>query len=145
MRAPVLPIFLCLSLSACTLFSTRDPEPPESDRGTFLQPDTPDRVIENIRFAISERNTRNYRRSMSDDLTFEPTAAALSQHPIWTGWTAGEEESYFASLISAIGEAAEFSLQLNDDALTAIDAEHYAFDATYVITAQHNRQDIPNV
>jgi hypothetical protein len=37
------------------------------------------------------------------------------------------------------------SLELNDVTLTAIDAEHFAFDATYVITAEHNRQDIPVV
>jgi hypothetical protein len=136
---------LMIALSSCALFATREPEPPMSDRGTFLQPDTPDRVIENIRFAVSERNTRNYRRSLSDDLTFEPTAAAQSQHPIWTGWTAGEEEGYFASLVSAITETADLSLELNDVSLTAIDAEHYAFDATYVITAEHSRQDIPTV
>jgi hypothetical protein len=143
--AAVLRAVLLFALSSCTLFATREPEPPMSDRGTFLQPDTPDRVIENIRFAVGERNTRNYRRSLSDDLTFDPTATAQSQHPIWTGWTAGEEESYFASLVSAVAEAANMSLELNDVTLTAIDAEHFAFDATYVITAEHNRQDIPVV
>jgi hypothetical protein len=110
-----------------------------------LQPDTPDRVVDNIRFAISERNTRNYRRSLSDDLAFQPTATAESRDPIWSGWTAGQEESYYASLVSAVASETGMSLELNDATLTAVDEAHFVYDATYVLTAEHNRSETPRV
>ena len=130
---------------SCSLFQTREPEDPVTERGTYLQPDTPDRVVDNIRFAVSERNTRNYRRSLSDGLTFRPTATAESRDPIWTGWTAGDEESYYASLVSAVATETGMSLELNDATLTAVDAEHFVYDATYVLTADHNRSETPKV
>lgn len=136
---------IMLLLSACALFETRDPEPPITERGTFLQPDTPDRVVENIRFAISEQNTRNYRRSLSDALVFQPTATAQSRDPIWAGWTSDEEEGYFASVVSAVTTESGLSLELNDETLTAVDAQHFVFDATYVLTAEHNRPETPVV
>ncbi len=134
---------MLMTVSGCSLFQTRDPEPPDAGRGTYLQPDTPDRVVENIRFAISERNTRNYRRSLADELAFQPTATAESRDPIWGGWNAGAEESYFAGLVSSVAAEAGMSLELNDETLTAIDASRFVFDATYVLTANHNRPETP--
>lgn len=134
-----------LTCSACSLFETRTPELPVSERGTYLQPDTPDRVVENIRFALAEQSTRNYRRSLSDALSFQPTATAQSRDPIWSGWTSGEEEAYFATLVSAISAESGLSLDLNDATLTAVDAERFVYDATYVITADHNRSETPRI
>ena len=45
-------ILLCLVPSACSLFSTREPEAPEAEGGTFFQPDTPEQVVENIESSI---------------------------------------------------------------------------------------------
>lgn len=129
----------------CDLFATRTPELPEGVGGTFLQPDTPDQVIENLRFAINERNTLNYRRSLADDLQFQPTASAEAQHPIWSGWSATEEESYFTTLASSIAGTATQNVVLNDVTLTIIDTENSVFDATYLITTEHSRPEIPTI
>ena len=37
------------------------------------------------------------------------------------------------------------TLELNDATLTAVDAEHFVYDATYVLTADHNRSETPTV
>ncbi|MEX0601291.1 MAG: hypothetical protein WD205_11645, partial [Rhodothermales bacterium] len=76
-----MPAFLALSLSACDVFSPRSPEHPIEDVGTFIQPDTPDQVVDNIRTAVAELNARNYRRSFADDLTFTPTTDASARDP----------------------------------------------------------------
>jgi len=144
-RTITVALSLALLLPACGLLSTREPEAPITDRGTFLQPDTPERVVDNIRFAISEQNTRNYRRSFADDLIFQPTATAEARDPIWSGWTATDEEGYYAALVSSVADAAEMSIELNDVSLTAIDADHFVYDATYVLTADHNRPETPTV
>jgi hypothetical protein len=134
-----------LGLQGCDLFATRSPENPTSEGGTFLQADTPDRVVENLRLAISEVNTRNYRRSLSDGLVFQPTATAQARDAIWAGWTVTEEESYFTTLAAATSAAASQSLELNDQTFTLVDAQKAVLDATYVLTTGHNRPEVPTV
>lgn len=136
-------IIAMMVLGGCGLFETRTPEQPVTEGGTYLQPDTPDQVIENIQYAIREANTLNYRRSMADDLTFDPTAKAEARDAIWAGWSVTEEESYYSTLVSTIAQNGTLSLTLNDQTLTAIDAQQSVLDATYLLTVDHNRPEIP--
>lgn len=141
-----LPIVLAVVLavaSGCELFSPRTPDPPLEGGGTYLQPDTPSQVVENIQNAVAELNAQNYRRSFADDLRFEPTAAAEASDPsIWTGWGDQEEESYFRALVEAARLTADNELRLNDVDETAGDMQH-TLDATYLLTINHRRDDLP--
>ena len=80
-------LIMLVLATGCYLFATRTPEPPGTEPGAYRQPDTPDQVLENLRYAIAELNAPNYRRSFSDDFRFQPTAEAEAQDPsIWNGW-----------------------------------------------------------
>ncbi|MEX2400879.1 MAG: hypothetical protein WD423_08925 [Rhodothermales bacterium] len=137
------PAFLALSLSACDVFSPRSPEHPIEDVGTFVQPDTPDQVVDNIRTAVAELNARNYRRSFADDLTFTPTTDASARDPsVWTGWSAQEEESYFLALAEAARLTADNELGLSDVEQTA-GAARFTIDASYTLRVNHRRADLP--
>lgn len=142
---PTLLVFATFAAAGCGLFETRTPEPPITEGGTYLQPDTPEQVVENLQNAIREANTLNYRRSMADDLEFHPTATAEARDAIWSGWSVTEEESYYSTLVAAITQGGSLSLALNDESITAIDAQQTVVDATYVLTADHNRPEIPRV
>ena len=138
-------ILPCVVVVGACSFSTREPEPPIVEGGTYLQPDTPDQVIENLRFAIRELNTQNYRRSLAGDLFFQPTATAEARDPIWSGWGLTEEEQYFSTLVAASTQSMGQDLELNDVSLVAVDERTSVLDATYIFSVFHNRAEVPQV
>ena len=102
-------------VTGCDVFDTREPEPPDGGVGTWLQPDTPDRVVQNIQNSISEMNSRNYLRSLAPDFVFEPTVSAMAREPsLWTGWAVPDEETYFGRLVASSNFLSGHSLQLLD-------------------------------
>jgi hypothetical protein len=138
----VLLFALSFLLSSCGIFTPRTPETPVGTSGTWLQPDTPDRVMENIKNAIAEKNVQNYVRSLASNLTFQPTLEAQAkQSVIWTRWTTTEEEAYFSRLQSASTTFSGHSLQLLDITQTIIDNTHNQVQASYILRLPHSRTD----
>lgn len=137
-------IVVCVHLlTGCDLFSTREPAPPLEEAGTYVQPDTPDQVIENLQFAVSELNAQNYRRSFSDALEFQPTASAEASDPsIWTGWSVQDEDSYFRAAAQAARLTTGNEVRLTEANLSAVTPERFTFDAGYVLTINHRRPDL---
>ena len=81
---------LTLAWAGCGILDPRDPEDPVAESGTYLQPDTPEQVVENIRSAVAELNTLNYRRSLAENLEFRPTATAEARDGICNAWSRAE-------------------------------------------------------
>jgi len=131
-------------LAGCSLFSTRNPEDPLSDAGTFDQPDTPEQVIDNIVAAIAELNTLNYRRSLSESLDFHPTATALSRESVFLNWGRPQEEQYFSTMAAAASMNTGHQLALYDRSFTIVTDAEYVLDATYVLKVNHRRPDAPS-
>ncbi len=137
----LLPLLL---IHGCDLFSTRTPEAPIDDAGTFLQPDTPEQVVENIQFAIAELNTPNYQRSLSSTFSFTPTERALAQdQSIWPNWSATEESQYFSTIAAAAEFASNHELTLSDQNISITAEDRFEIDASYVLTINHNRPIVP--
>ena len=132
-----------LLLAGCALFDTREPEPPIAEGGTYLQPDTPEQVVENVTAAISELNTLNYRRSFADDFEFQPTSTAEASFPIWSGWDVTSEEQYFSALSAAARFGSNHRLQLTDRNPTPVSDRLSIVDSNYQLTVNHNRPEIP--
>lgn len=131
-------------LTGCSLFSTRTPDEPVTDAGTFSQPDTPEQVIDNIIAAVSEMNALNYRRSLKDDLLFHPTASAEARESVFANWGRAQEDQYFTAAAAAARLNTGHSLVLNDRSFTIISDTEYLLDATYVLTINHSRPDAPS-
>lgn len=128
------------TFGACDLFTPRIPENPLGNGGTWRQPDTPDRVIENLRSAISERNVQHYTRSLASDLVFTPSISAENRDPVlWTKWGITEEETYFARLATAASLFTGHHLDLFETSQIIIDNRHVAYQATYTLQMQHSR------
>ena len=141
---PLCSILIVSLFAGCTLFSPRDPEDPSNEAGTFLQPDTPEQVIDNIRSAIAELNTPNYGRSLEASIAFVPSASAAAQDPaIWSNWSRTEEEQYFGTLAAAAQFATGHDLTLNDQTISIVTDDRFEMDASYTLTINHNRPDVP--
>lgn len=139
----VLLVLLLIGVAGCDLFSPRDPETPMTAGGTFLQPDTPEQVVENIQAAIAELNTPNYSRSLDPTLEYFPTARADASDPaIWSSWAQSDEERYFSSMAASAQFASNHELRLNDQNVSLISDTRYELDASYVLTVNHNRPDV---
>ncbi|NND71600.1 MAG: hypothetical protein HKN43_08475 [Rhodothermales bacterium] len=139
----VLTVLVLISGSGCDIFSTRTPEPPIDTQGRFIQPDTPEQVIQNIQNAIQDLNTQNYRRSLGSNFSFQPTATAEARDAIWSGWSQTEEEQYFSTIAASISQSGTQRLELNDQTFTLIDDSRSVLDATYVLVFPHNRSSFP--
>jgi hypothetical protein len=96
-----------LGAAGCDLFSTRDPEPPDSGGSSFIPATTADIVIQNLKGAIAEKNAVNYLRCFVDTLnssrsfTFIPTASAAGRYAAaFSSWSLASERAYFSSLVA---------------------------------------------
>ncbi len=136
-------VILTAALSACDIFSARTPEPPLDNSSRYIQPDTPEQVIENIQNAILDLNTQNYRRSLGESFFFQPTASAEAADAIWSGWSETEEEQYFSTIVASIPQSGNQRLELNDQTFTLIDEGRSILVATYVLVFPHTRSGVP--
>lgn len=147
-RSSAASLALCLILmtGGCDMFAPRTPEEPTGAAGTWLQPDTPDRVVQNMERAIEELNVQNYRRSLDEAIIFRPAASVAVSSPVFAGWDRSDEERYFSTLVAASDPTAAHNLRLVDGTSpTPIGTTTFVLDASYVLTVNHGRADIPTV
>lgn len=136
---------LLLAAPGCDLLTPRTPEPPDAGSGPFVQPDTPDLVVENLIGSFTALNTTAYRRSLGEGFRFVPTPEALARDPFWPTWGMAEEETYFRTLAAAAQPGVAYDLRLADVGTPEISETRYVLDASYVLTAAHRRPDAPTV
>ncbi len=141
-RFACLAAFMMLQFSSCELFSARDPEDPQFGQSTWLQPDTPERVIQNIQNSVRDLNSQNYSRSLSTEFRFQSTLTAEEREPLlWTSWSGPDELSYFQRLVGASSGFSGHGLELIDTIPTVVSESIYLFEANYLLTLNHSRTD----
>jgi hypothetical protein len=97
----VITAVLVACLAGCDLFSTRDPETPDSGRNTWKTPVEPIDVLTNMQAALFERDAVNYMRSFDDStFHFEADPVALSRDQSLADWGYDEESQHIARLFS---------------------------------------------
>lgn len=134
----------------CGLFDTREVQPPSENRSTFTQPTSPDIVLANLNFAISERNLDNYLRCFVDSnfstrrFRFFPDALSQSQYPIFLNWNLNNERIYYSNLIVFTNPGASSNLFLSNTTMnTGIDSA--IIDSDYLLVYDHNKVNIAKV
>ena len=86
-------------------FATREPEAPVKIQSSWIQPTSPSYVMINLKNAISEKNTTNYLRCLSDtssavkSFAFIPEPAVANANPgLFTRWGKDAESNYLNQL-----------------------------------------------
>jgi len=139
-------VVLCLLVTSCNLFETRDPdEPGTTTVPVFIQPDRPQDVIQNLQNAVRTINLDNYRRCLEPEMfSYQPSSVAQSSNPdLWLGWGFAEEEAYFNNMRAEAEGLSGHELRLENRRSVQISPDQEQFDAEYRITVQHNRQGLP--
>lgn len=141
---------VCFVLASCQMFKTRQPElPTEVAQANWKQPVTPEITLENLRNAISDRNTENYIRCFVDSnfsekkFVFIPTQEALIQYPeIFKNWNLNNERSYFNNIKANVPQGAVSDLILSGN-FQSYGADSAVYYASYIVSFQHIVRDIP--
>ena len=144
LRNPCWLALMIAGLVACDSFLTRTPEEPNVEGGTYIQPDDPDAVVANLTASIVELNATNYRRSLDEDMEFEPTASAQARDPsLWATWGRADENGYFTTMTEAARQGMGHLLRLTNTR-AEFGESRYLLDAQYFLVVQHRRTGVPD-
>jgi hypothetical protein len=130
----------------CGIFETRDPQDPQTIRSTFYPPTSADLVIDNLTFAIQEKNSENYNKCLSSaNFTFIPDSRSQQEYEqIFSGWNKLAEKHYLENLIVAQeGGNSSSVLFLDNERLTQLSSDSARYQADYIFVFQHNRANVP--
>ncbi len=134
---------VALLVAGCDLFRTRDPESPNQERSSFVPPTSPEIVLDNLKNAVSERNTDNYVRCFTDTsfssrrFVFVPTQEAQTKYStVFRSWDLNSERDYFQNIKSQTPTSASSNLFL-DGSFQSILSDSALYNADYLINFQH--------
>lgn len=146
-NSKILIIIGLVFLAGCDLFSTRTVEPPEDPRSNFTPPTSYDIVIQNLQFAIAEKNLNNYMSCFVDtgfsSTPFKFTADVESQiqYPNLSNWDYNKERTYYTNLLSLTNAGATSTLFLsNEQVFNTLDSAVY--DSDYLLVFNHTRETV---
>lgn len=85
------PVFILLFLACASPFDSRDSEPPITDRGTFIQPVSPQIVLFNLENSYKELIITNFMQSLDSNFLFIFDFVTGIPPEGDSGWTYSEE------------------------------------------------------
>ena len=136
-----------LFLQSCDLFSTRGVETPSDPRSTFIQPTSADIVLDNLEFAIAEKNLNNYIKCFVDTtfsarrFRYFPDAVSQSSYPVFLSWSLNNERAYFSNLIS-FSTATSPSNLFRDNTVFNTSIDSTIVDMDYILIFDHSRSNV---
>ncbi len=131
-------------LSSCNIFETRSPENPTENSSIFIQPVTPDIVIQNLKSSIEDYNIDNYIRCLSayevtnKTFKFIPAAVTGIDRAIFDNWTIESERQYLTNLGKPAYGRASLTLTNRQDIYVSSDSiiVNYNYSLFYPCTNQ---------
>ncbi|MFN0156857.1 MAG: hypothetical protein ACKVRP_02155 [Bacteroidota bacterium] len=144
-------VFACAGLSACGLFDTREPEPPNASN-CFSAPQTERGIVlTNLQNAVAQKCADTYTACFAtltsgvQAFVFVPSAEAREQYgAALSDWTPTDEDAYFRNLISKSVTNGFASLVLVPlDSVITADSAVFNFDYTFIF--EHTEPGFPSV
>jgi len=138
-------VFIAL-IQGCGIFDTRDPEDPATIRSTYFPPTSAEIVIDNLEYAIQEKNSDNYSKCISNQsFKFSPDSRTLQVWgQLFDSWNQQTEKQYFDNLINLQeGGNSTAVLFLDNQSMVQINSDSAQFQADYIFVFQHNRINLP--
>ena len=139
-------LLFALLFGGCDLFGLRDVETPTESRTHFDPPVTPQVVISNMIYAISEKDVNNYLRCFVDTsssnkkFVYTADVASQIQYPIFLNWNIGNEKTYFNNLLALTGSNFSF-LYLSDETMNTY-SDSAVYDADYSLKFEHQKTSV---
>lgn len=138
-----------LVLACCT---TRTPEEPTGNRGTYEPPTSPQIVIENFRNAVIEKNTQNFMLCLADPsrsrvpYVFEPSAEAGARfQAIFQSWSITKEQQAFLSIIARLPTDVGLGLEFTNANVAFSSPDSLVWVGDYRLSTKLDLAGVPNV
>lgn len=141
-------LLLSFSFFGCELFTTRDPEEPDTARSNFQVATTPEILIQNLIDAFQDKNAENYIYCFVDSsfsvkqFSFQPSASAGSQYPFLKNWNLRDEKQYFINLTNSISGSSSIVLSFTEDE-KSIFGDSLTYFATYGLNIPTSDDQLP--
>ena len=139
-------ILFILSAISCNIFEPRSAEDPTVQKSNYVTPTTPDLVIQNLVYSVSEKNSINYVQCLGGpnlDFYFVPTIDSKTNYfSIYSDWTVSSERSYFDNLVIQTDKYAAAALTLSNS-IQQSSSDSVIYNANYVFNFQHSASGIP--
>ena len=113
-------LFLCVIISGCDIFNTRDAEKPTQPRSDFEPAATVDILIQNLINSLKDKDVTNYMTCLSDTsftdkkFRFVPSNEAISTYPTLMDWNERNEEQYFTNMSIKVNTNSQIVLTLKE-------------------------------
>lgn len=144
-------IIVLISLSACDLFKTREPEDPDQNRANFQPPKEPSIVIQNLVNSFADKNTQNYIACFIDtiftdkEFVFIPSSEAASIYGfLLQDWGIDDERQYFNSVITKVPKEFPVNLTFSDETYSSASGDTITYTANYFLNIPHNSTEPKN-
>lgn len=138
---------LCLVITGCGMFATRDPENPVNAGSGFERATTPSLVLRNLENALNYRNAGDYRKCFSDTsrgqraFVYLPSVQGMAAAPsTFVEWGIDDEEEYVRNVFAELRDGSVASVVFTPSEVTGLqigDSVHFAAD--YVVRFPHTR------
>ena len=145
-------LFVILFSGCDNLFSTREAEPPKTQRSTWNPPFSPDIVLDNLKNAILERNVENFVKCLIDTAysnrtyVFTPNDQVLSSHlDLFLVWNRYSEQLAIQQMFSIVPEDSLAYLQYPSEIRNVVTADSAIFDREYHLEIHHIQPELPTV
>jgi len=141
-------LLFSFSFFGCELFTTRDPEEPDTARSNFQVATTPEILIQNLIDAFQDKNAENYIYCFVDSsfsvkqFSFQPSASAGSQYPFLKNWNLRDEKQYFINLTNSISGSSSIVLSFTEDE-KSIFGDSLTYFATYGLNIPTSDDQLP--
>lgn len=128
-------------------FNVRPVEPPSSSASDWISPTDYQILLENLKTAIAQRNSRNYIRCFSEDgLDFTPAASVFNNNEsIWLNWSIQDEQSYFENTLASLTLLAGNSLSLEETDIQDVTSDSLRYVGDYTLRINHGDTSITQV
>ena len=139
MKKYIFILFLSLSIWSCDILNTRNPEPPDTGRKTYLPATTPDILFRNLKNSLKEKVVENYMACFVDNafiqipFLFLASSEAVAAYPTLAEWDLSGEQQYFNNLVVNTRSDVPIILTLQNEIKNTMgDSANYQYD--YIIT-----------
>ncbi|TRZ63943.1 hypothetical protein D4R20_03490 [bacterium] len=142
-------IFLSLFIliQGCGLFGLREAQIPVEPRSNFIPPTSPEIVLTNLIFAVTEKDVNNYMQCFVDSAysvkRFSYTADVTSQiqYPVFMNWQLYNERTYFNNLLALTQSQSISALNFSSNTVNLI-ADTAIFDSDYELNFNHQKTTV---
>lgn len=127
---------LCLLVTSCDVFNTREPEPPDSGKSTFIPPTNYDIVISNFQNAIKDINTSNYISCFSEKgYEYKPSSDIMATYnDLFSNWDVNSEKFYFSGVLSENTNSEQGKISWSSPNYELTTTDSVVFIANYKLT-----------